>query len=85
MKMHLSSAEFWFKIRPMIMSYVSDDVLSTLLAEQEETELLVAEQLEQSKAADSPEETAAIRRKKNQKTKHLTAQVYLIRRLNKCF
>ncbi|EAT11543.1 DUF4194 domain-containing protein [Bermanella marisrubri] len=31
----LESAEFWLKIRPMIMSYVSDDVLSTLLAEDE--------------------------------------------------
>jgi len=32
----LESAEFWLKIRPMIMSYVSDDVLSTLLADAEE-------------------------------------------------
>ncbi|WP_396588875.1 DUF4194 domain-containing protein [Bermanella sp. R86510] len=32
----LESAEFWLKIRPMIMSYVSDDVLSTLLAEDNE-------------------------------------------------
>ena len=38
----LNSAEFWFKIRPMIMSYVSDDVLSGLLAEQEEQELAIA-------------------------------------------
>ena len=34
-------AEFWLKVRPMIMSYVSDDVLSTLVAEQEESELEV--------------------------------------------
>lgn len=32
----LESAEFWLKIRPMIISYVSDDVLSTLLADAEE-------------------------------------------------
>ncbi len=44
----LESAEFWLKIRPMIMSYVSDDVLSTLLADAEEqgnaeTPIVVAE------------------------------------------
>ena len=37
----LEHAEFWLKVRPMIMSYVSDDVLSTLVAEQEESELEV--------------------------------------------
>lgn len=56
----LSSAEFWFKIRPMIMSYVSDDVLTTLLAEQEESEIAVAEKLEAVKAADSPEEQSPL-------------------------
>ncbi|MGR6872719.1 DUF4194 domain-containing protein [Pseudomonas sp. HK3] len=40
----LENAEFWLKVRPMIMSYVSDDVLSTLVAEQEEATLDVAEQ-----------------------------------------
>lgn len=35
----LEHAEFWLKIRPMIMSYVSDDVLSTLVAEQEDGEV----------------------------------------------
>jgi len=29
----LDSSEFWLKVRPMIMSYVSDDVLSSLLNE----------------------------------------------------
>jgi len=31
----LDSSEFWLKVRPMIMSYVSDDVLSGLLSEDE--------------------------------------------------
>jgi len=31
----LDSSEFWLKVRPMIMSYVSDDVLSGLLQEGE--------------------------------------------------
>ena len=44
----LGSAEFWFKIRPMIMSYVSDDVLSTLLAEQEEGEVILPDEQAQS-------------------------------------
>lgn len=48
----LTSAEFWFKIRPMIMSYVSDDVLSTLLAEQEEAEVEVTS--EQTESASEP-------------------------------
>jgi hypothetical protein len=39
----LEHAEFWLKVRPMIMSYVSDDVLSTLVAEQEESEIDVAD------------------------------------------
>jgi DNA-binding protein len=52
----LSSAEFWFKIRPMIMSYVSDDVLTTLLAEQEEAEVLIKEKnTEDKKLADKTE------------------------------
>jgi len=32
----LDSSEFWLKVRPMIMSYVSDDVLSGLLSEDED-------------------------------------------------
>ena len=40
----LEHAEFWLKVRPMIMSYVSDDVLSTLVAEQEESEIDVADE-----------------------------------------
>ena len=36
----LDSSEFWLKVRPMIMSYVSDDVLSGLLSE---TEISVTE------------------------------------------
>lgn len=40
----LDSSEFWLKIRPMIMSYVSDEVLSTLVAEQEEGEIEVSEE-----------------------------------------
>ncbi|MEH6346218.1 MAG: DUF4194 domain-containing protein [Bermanella sp.] len=31
----LDSSEFWLKVRPMIMSYVSDDVLSSLLNEED--------------------------------------------------
>jgi len=50
----LGAAEFWFKIRPMIMSYVSDDVLSTLLAEQEEGEVVISEE----QAEESTEVTA---------------------------
>ncbi len=33
----LDSSEFWLKVRPMIMSYVSDDVLSGLLQESEKS------------------------------------------------
>lgn len=44
----LASAEFWLKIRPMIMSYVSDDVLSTLVAEQEEGEIDVSDEAKAS-------------------------------------
>lgn len=43
----LESSEFWLKIRPMIMSYVSDDVLSALLAEDEdESPIVVSEDAE---------------------------------------
>ena len=49
----LGAAEFWFKIRPMIMSYVSDDVLSTLLAEQEEGEVVISEESTEVTAEDA--------------------------------
>lgn len=55
----LTSAEFWFKIRPMIMSYVSDDVLSTLLAEQEESEIEVAAEQGENPDSESESEQAA--------------------------
>lgn len=51
----LSSAEFWFKIRPMIMSYVSDDVLGELLAEKEETEIVVSTEDEGKQQVNSEE------------------------------
>lgn len=53
----LEHAEFWLKVRPMIMSYVSDDVLSTLVAEQEESEIDVAEQAD-SKAVTDQQQVA---------------------------
>lgn len=56
----LDSAEFWFKIRPMIMSYVSDDVLSTLLAEDEDAEVEVAPEAEDQKSEDSVEESTEV-------------------------
>ena len=51
----LSSSEFWLKIRPMIMSYVSDDVLSTLLSEQKIAE---QEQSETPEVNEAPEPEA---------------------------
>lgn len=42
----LESTEFWLKIRPMIMSYVSDDVLSTLLDDDKLEEYSAAEHSE---------------------------------------
>ncbi|GAA6133977.1 hypothetical protein NBRC116188_07660 [Oceaniserpentilla sp. 4NH20-0058] len=42
----LEHAEFWLKVRPMIMSYVSDEVLSTLVSEQEEGEVVAADEAE---------------------------------------
>ncbi len=35
----LDSSEFWLKVRPMIMSYVSDEVLSNLLSDQGNSEV----------------------------------------------
>ncbi len=55
----LDSSEFWLKVRPMIMSYVSDDVLSSLLNE-EDTSMKEGEQSEQvdnSETNESEEET----------------------------
>lgn len=52
----LDTAEFWLKIRPMIMSYVSDDVLNTLLQSDEEQAIDVpVEPVE--KAAEVTEKT----------------------------
>jgi hypothetical protein len=51
----LEHAEFWLKVRPMIMSYVSDDVLSTLVAEQEESEIEITEQVSSKSIADEQE------------------------------
>lgn len=39
----LEGGEFWLKIRPMIMSYVSDDVLGELLAEKPAADIAVPE------------------------------------------
>lgn len=52
----LESSEFWLKIRPMIMSYVSDDVLSALLAEDEdESPIVVSEDAEgEAESAKEP-------------------------------
>ena len=55
----LEHAEFWLKVRPMIMSYVSDDVLSTLVAEQEETEIEVSDQADSKSDAGEVDEPAA--------------------------
>ena len=64
----LDTAEFWLKIRPMIMSYVSDDVLNTLLQDGEEPAIDVpaepetkeetAEQTEQADKTQEKEETS---------------------------
>lgn len=53
----LEHAEFWLKIRPMIMSYVSDEVLSTLVAEQED-EVKVAAEKEIDVADETLQEVA---------------------------
>ncbi len=53
----LEHAEFWLKIRPMIMSYVSDDVLSTLVAEQEDGEVEIP--AEASSQDDNEQDEAA--------------------------
>jgi hypothetical protein len=55
----LGAAEFWFKIRPMIMSYVSDEVLSTLLAEQEEAEVVISDGEEATSEESNSSETNA--------------------------
>ena len=51
----LEHAEFWLKVRPMIMSYVSDDVLSTLVAEQEEAEIEISEEADSQNTTDETE------------------------------
>ena len=55
----LEHAEFWLKVRPMIMSYVSDEVLSTLVAEQEEAEIEVSEQADSKSESGETEVSAA--------------------------
>ena len=55
----LEHAEFWLKVRPMIMSYVSDEVLSTLVAEQEEAEIEVSEQADSKSEAGETEASTA--------------------------
>lgn len=55
----LDSSEFWLKVRPMIMSYVSDDVLSSLLNE-EDTSMKEDDQpnqVDESETNESEEET----------------------------
>ena len=55
----LEHAEFWLKVRPMIMSYVSDDVLSTLVAEQEEADIEISEEADSKNTTDEIEAPAA--------------------------
>lgn len=56
----LDTAEFWLKIRPMIMSYVSDDVLNTLLQDDEEQaiEVPVEPATDSVEEAQEPEEAS---------------------------
>lgn len=54
----LEGGEFWLKVRPMIMSYVSDDVLSELLADKPETELMIADLPTEGSSAKQEELTA---------------------------
>ena len=67
----LDSSEFWFKIRPMIMSYVSDDVLSTLLAEDEEAAVEVSE-VEEA-ASETEAVTDSVEEKKEEQEEALNS------------
>jgi hypothetical protein len=51
----LEGGEFWLKVRPMIMSYVSDDVLGELLAEKTASDLQIADEAELTRADDVSE------------------------------
>ena len=55
----LDSSEFWLKVRPMIMSYVSDDVLSSLLNEEDNSmkEADQSDQIDKTETNESEEET----------------------------
>ena len=58
----LDSSEFWLKVRPMIMSYVSDDVLSSLLNEEdtsmkEDTQPIQSGQVTESETNETQGET----------------------------
>ncbi len=55
----LDSSEFWLKVRPMIMSYVSDDVLSSLLNEEDNSmkEADQSGQIDKTETNESEEET----------------------------
>jgi len=55
----LDSSEFWLKVRPMIMSYVSDDVLSSLLNEEDNSmkEADQSDQVDKTETNESEEET----------------------------
>ena len=57
----LDSSEFWLKVRPMIMSYVSDDVLSSLLNE-DDTSMKegLSSQTDEPSQVNEPDETSEI-------------------------
>ena len=63
----LDSSEFWLKVRPMIMSYVSDDVLSSLLNE-DDTSMKegLSGQTDESGQIDEPEGTNEIEANESQ-------------------
>ncbi|EAR10481.1 DUF4194 domain-containing protein [Reinekea blandensis] len=56
-EIHEDSADLWIRIRPMIISYVSDDVLSTLLGEHSsDSETVTEPEFETAATADTEEE-----------------------------
>ncbi len=57
----LDSSEFWLKVRPMIMSYVSDDVLSSLLNE-DDTSMKegLSSQTDEPSQVNEPDEASEI-------------------------
>ena len=54
----LDSSEFWLKVRPMIMSYVSDDVLSSLLNE-DDTSMKEGEESDEQPILNESQEEAS--------------------------